>query len=187
MYHAANEQETYYAAASFTFDPTQNRELPAFREAMQAAVKETDAGLLTLDFLFWDEELTTVVAPMEKNVQLMEVLYPVTVALSAVIAAGLSALLLLQNARCAAIMRVLGASRKKVRRVLCNMQMLLTALGVLLGGACTMTVWRADALLLGKPMALCAALYLAASLVGSLTAALSVTAKMPLALLQVKE
>ncbi len=187
MYHAANEQETYYTAASFTFDPAQNRELPAFREKMQAAVKETDAGLLALDFLFWDEELTTVVAPMEKNVQLMEVLYPVTVALSAVIAAGLSALLLLQNARCAAIMRVLGASRKKVRRVLCSMQMLLTALGVLLGVACTMAVWRADALLLWKPLALCAALYLSASLAGSLAAALSVTAKMPLALLQVKE
>ena len=66
---------------------------------------QPNAGALDLTLVLWDEELTQVVGPLEQNVRLMSVLYPVTAALSVLIAIGVSVLLLFQSAREMAALR----------------------------------------------------------------------------------
>lgn len=55
-----------------------NRELSARREELKELVAQPNAGALDLTLVLWDEELTQVVGPLEQNVRLMSVLYPVT-------------------------------------------------------------------------------------------------------------
>ena len=47
-------------------------------------------------------------APLENSVELMRVLYPVTLVLSLLVAAGIAALFIMTSAKEAAIIRVLG-------------------------------------------------------------------------------
>ena len=47
-------------------------------------------------FMIWDEELRIVIAQLEQNISLLEALYPVVIAVSVLVGAGLCFLLLLQ-------------------------------------------------------------------------------------------
>ena len=97
--------EPAYSVAEFVLDPVKNRELSARREELKELVAQPNAGALDLTLVLWDEELTQVVGPLEQNVRLMSVLYPVTAALSVLIAIGVSVLLLFQSAREMAALR----------------------------------------------------------------------------------
>ena len=174
-----------YSTARFIIDPAKNRELAVFREEVKETVAKPVAGLLPLAFVIWDEELRQVVAPMEKNLQLMEVLYPATILLSVLIAAGLAALLMLQSAKEAAIMRALGANKAKVRIILCFEQALLCLVGIVLGAAVPELLWG-DAGHAGQTLLHMGA-YLGGSLIGSILAAAAVVSRKTLELLQVKE
>ena len=174
-----------YSTARFVIDPAKNRELVVFRKVIEEAVAKPGAGLLPLTFVIWDEELRQVVTPMEKNLQLMEVLYPATILLSVLIAAGLAALLMLQSAKEAAIMRALGANKAKVKLVLCFEQALLCLIGILLGAAVPELLWGgADHT--GQTFLHMGA-YFGGSLIGSILAAAAVVSRKTLELLQVKE
>lgn len=181
-----NEQKLGYSVAKFTIDPAKNRELAAFREQMKALVTSPGAGLVDLNIIFWDEELKQVVEPLEKNLRLMAVLYPVTVAVSVLIAAGLSLLMVLQTAKEAAIMRVLGATRRKVRAMLGAEQLLLCWFGITLGFA-ALALTREGAAPITLAYFIYAALYFAGSVFGAALGVILITNRMPLEMLQVKE
>jgi len=176
-----------YSAAEFVLDPARNRELQEFRTRMETFFARGDVGIVKLDFLFWDGELTQVVEPLEKNLSLMAVLYPVTVAVSILIAAGLAALLMLQAAKDAAIMRVLGTAKGRARSMLCGEQLALSLLGLLLGLTLLIILRQDASAVINGPALACAALYLAGAICGAVPSAISVTNRMPLELLQVKE
>ncbi len=177
----------YYSTAKFVIDPAKNRELPAFREEMIKMVAEPSAGRLPLQIVFWDEELRSVVEPLEKNLSLLEVLYPVTVAVSVLIGVGLSLLLVLQQARETALLRMLGVRKAWVRVMFSSEQLLLSLLGVLLGlGLLVILRQNPRAVLTGQAL-IATSLYLLGALVGALIAAVLVSNKQPLELLQVKE
>lgn len=172
-----------YAVAQFVLDPQKNRELPEFRTEMRAAVTRAGAGDLPLNLVIWDEELQKVVEPLEKNLQLMSVLYPITIALSALIAGGLCVLLMLQNAKDAAIMRVLGTGRLRARITLVAEQVFLCLAGLALGLAgLALLKYRVAA-----PALINAGLCLAGALAGSCSASFVTTNRKPLEMLQVKE
>ena len=110
-----------------------------------------------------------------------------TMGVSALIALGLALLLVIQSAREAAILRVLGTPKGKTWVMLGGGQVLLCLLGLLLGLA-ALTLLRQDvAAVLGGPSLLCAGLYLAGSLCGTIAGAAYVTKDKALELLQVKE
>jgi len=115
----------------------------------------------------------------------MEALYPVALALSALIGAGLSLLLLLQRAKEAAVLRVLGAERTRVAGALCLEQGFVSLMDTALGLAALFVLFG------GAPLPasalLCAGLYLGGAALGSLLAAVLILSKMPLEMLQVKE
>ena len=179
--------EMRYSKAEFVLDPAKNRELPEFRAKMDSLFNSGVAGTVPLTFLFWDEELTQVVEPLEKNLQLMEILFPVTVAVSVLIAAGLAVLLIFQTSKEAALMRVLGTTKGRARAMLCGEQLLLCILGLGLGLTALIFLRQDAVAVLAGPAMLSAALYLIGVIGGSIPSAVSVTNRMPLELLQVKE
>ncbi len=158
-----------------------------FRAEMKKVAKEYSAGVGGISFIIWDEELRIVVAQLEKNISILKVLYPVLIAVSALIGAGLCFLLLLQETREAAIMRMLGTTRTAVRLTLISEPFLLSIIGVIIGLIIFRFLWSASVLVPLGPLLLGTGLYLAGVLAGLVAGAISVTNKKPMELLQVKE
>lgn len=180
------EDSFCYLTAKFTLKPSLNRRMPEFRKAMEAAVSTPSAGFAALNFVLWDDQLRQVLEPLERNLSLMRVLFPVTIAVSALIAAAVSVLLLLQRANEAAVMRALGATKTCTCAGICGEQLFLCLLGVLLGLAAFFLLRRGSGPLAGSVLG-CAAAYFGGCLCGVLFSALSLVRRKPLDLLQVKE
>jgi ABC-type antimicrobial peptide transport system permease subunit len=176
--------KTKFTMAHFILDPKKNRELPQLRDAMEQVMKEYGGNLR---FIVWDEELRIVVTQLDKNISLLKVLYPVMIAVSVLIGAGLCFLLLLQATRDAAIMMVLGITRTAVQLTLILESLSLSIIGVIVGLGISRFLWMASDLVQGIPLLTGASLYLAGALTGLVIGALSVTNKKPIELLQVKE
>ena len=179
--------KTKFTVAHFILDPKKNRELAQFRTDMEKVMKDYGAGIGELRFIIWDEELRIVIAQLDKNISLLEVLYPVLIAVSVLIGAGLCFLLLLQATREAAIMRVLGTTRKAVRLALILEPLILSIIGVIIGLGISRFLWMTSDLMPAVPILIGAGLYLAGVLAGLVAGAISVTNKKPIELLQVKE
>lgn len=173
-----------YSTAKFSLDTAKNRELADFRDAARAVVEAPAAGELELSLVVWDNELRQVAEPMEKNINLMKVLYPVANIVSFFIAAGLGVLLLFQRRREAAILRVLGVGVMPVRLTLSFELLVLNVAGVLLGLAAIYVVTEAVSL---PAMGIAAAAYFAGGVIGAIVGSVVVTKARPLELLQVKE
>lgn len=184
---AIQGSHTKYTVAHFTLDPSKNRELPQFRAEMEKVMQASGAGTSNIRFQIWDEELKVVTSQLDKNISLLQVLYPVVMAVSVLIGAGLCFLLLLQAAREAAILRVLGTTRTAVRLALIVETLILSMIGVIIGLGIVWLVWRPEGLATAGPLLISAALYIAGVLAGLVLGAISVTNKKPIELLQVKE
>ncbi|MGD0611585.1 MAG: FtsX-like permease family protein [Anaerolineales bacterium] len=176
--------QTKFTVAHFVLDPKKNRELPQFRADMEKPIGIYGGNVR---LIVWDEQLSSVIAPLEKNLSLLEVLYPVVIAVSILIAAGLCFLLLLQTTREAAILRVLGTTKTAVRLALILEPLFLSIIGVIIGLGISGLLWMASGLVTVGPLLTSAGLYLAGVLVGSVIGTISVTNKKPIELLQVKE
>jgi ABC-type antimicrobial peptide transport system permease subunit len=175
---------TRFTAAHFVLDPTKNRELPQLHADMENVMK---VYIGKFRFTIWDEELRIVIGQLEKNLSLLRVLYPVVIAVSVLIGAGLCFLLLLQTTREAAILRVLGVTRTSVRLALIIEPLILSIIGVVTGLGISRLLWMTSGPLSAGELLTGAGLYLAGALAGSVTGAILVTNKMPIELLQVKE
>ena len=184
---AMDGDRLFYQVARFQLDPAKNRQLNSFRAAVAQILAGQDAGALPLRLFIWGEELRTVVAPLEKNLTLLSVLYPTSLAISILIGAGLCLLLLLQTSREAAILRMLGVTRTRVRVLLSGEQTLLSLLGIVLGLGLFVALRQNIGTALAGPALLTAGLYLLGALLGSLVGATLVSNRKPLDLLQVKE
>ncbi len=178
-----------YDRVTLTIDPAKNRQLDEFRA--QASNILANGGRTPLRAFYQDEELRQAVIPMEQVIAFMKALYPVTLALSALVAAGIAILLTLMSAKEAAILRVLGNTRTRCRMILCLQTVLVCAVGLVIGslGAAAMAYLMAPAAAdrlvpsaLGRT-----GLYLLFNILGAVGASIVMTAKNPLELLQVKE
>ena len=106
--HELHEAEpTYlYTRCDFTLDPAQNFRINEFREVAEKLLAEDQKnrenqgipGDETL-FVLQDSELTQAIQPLEKNLSLMRLLYPITQAVAALVSAALAMLLLAQRAK----------------------------------------------------------------------------------------
>lgn len=184
---AMNRSKTKFTAAHFILDPTKNRELAQFSAEMDQVVKAPNAGTCELRFVIWDEQLRVVVVQLEKNISILQVLYPIVMAVSVLIGAGLCFLLLLQTAKEAAVMRVLGITQTAVRLALISEPLFLSILGVILGLGLSAIVWMSPGVALSGESLAAAGMYLAGALAGLSAGAILVTNNKPIELLQVKE
>lgn len=177
-------EDVNYISAELTIDPEKNRELDAFREEAKAIVESSGAGLVELSLVLRDSELRQVVEPMEKNINLMKLLYPIVNIVSFLIAGGLAMLFMLQRRREAAILRVLGVGRTSVRLTLASELLILNLAGVLLGLLSVFAVAGSGNTISST---VAAGAYFLGGMIGLVAGCILITGARPLELLQVKE
>ena len=114
-------------------DPAYYRDLERVKAETAALMKEPGLSKWPVHLKYWDEALGAALVPLEDNLALLELLYPVSVAVSVLIGFGLSLALVLQQARESALLRVLGVGAVPLRLLLSGTQLLLALAGVLLG------------------------------------------------------
>ena len=174
-----------FEVAIFDLDPRRNRELQEFREYFQEIERNTRHHYVRKRFTIHDEELRGVVEQLEQTLQLLEILYPFLFVISLFVAFGFSMLLNLQNAKNAAVMRILGLEQSKTRILLNLGQILVCILGLLLGMLVLIFALERDSIIFN--VNIFAGMYFVAAFIGSAVGAILVSNKPPLELLQVKE
>ena len=176
---------TGFITVQFEVDPSRNREIESFRKILEEIVNRPRAGAVHLTFDLFDGELEFVIRQMEENLHLLQLLYPMTILVALIITVGLSLLLVLQNAKNAAVMRVLGMSKRKTIQQFAAELGIVSIVGMILG----MFIFA----LLGAGagfdirLTLFAIGYILMTLIGSLIGAILVCKRSTLELLQVKE
>lgn len=175
-----------YASAEFVINPEYNRALGELSESTEK-ILNTNHGKIPFRLLIWDEEIRAVIKPMERTLSLLSVLYPVTTAIAAGIAAVLACLMVFQNAKTAAILRVTGMNKRRSLWVQVMEQLMPCVIGLVIGLLLCVILLKTTKTSSFLPLLLRAGLYLTGCAVGSLIAGLSTTSRAPLDLLQVKE
>lgn len=176
---------TGFLTFRFEMDPAFNRDIENVREELYELLQWPHIRYYPrreqLAAVVWDQELRFGVAPLEHHIILMNLLFPITVAISVIIAAGFAMLTMLQNAKNAAIMRVLGMSKRKAKITLFFGQVVIYIGGVSVG--------LLAAAVIGLSMNLAAVVipYIAGAIVGTVIGAVLVTNRAPIDLLQVKD
>jgi len=118
---------------------------------------------------------------------LLVTLFPIAVTAAILIGATAPLLIIIQSAKEAAIMRILGTTKKRTRCILAFEQILLCAVG-LICAAGGLAVYNAGLFAESTPLlAVCGVLYLLGGAAAALGAAVSVTSRKVLELLQVRE
>ena len=122
------------------------------------------------------------------NLSLLDYFFPVVVAVLTVIAGLLPGLLILQSAKEASLLRILGTSKLQTRSILLLQQMLLFVFGLALGmGVLLLGNGSARLAAIAQQLSLSAGLYGLSCLVASLLGCWIVTRRNVLELLQMKE
>lgn len=179
-----------YVKARFTLDPARNRELDDFLALVDQTLTLRTAGAVELTAVVWDQELKQVIEPLEQSIAFMEILYPITVALSLIVSAGAALLLVILSSRESAILRVLGTEKRRVMAALCLQTVIPCVIGLLAGFAVTQlyigtALGSAKELLL--PTLAQAGGYLLAALAAATVTAAALSKRNPLTALQAKE
>lgn len=171
-----------YVIADFTIIPSKNQEIEDFRKTGKEIIEKDFRSKCPLELRIWDEELREAIEPMERNLRLMQILYPIAQLVAVLTGGMISLLLLLQNAKNAAILRVLGIPAKTVRSMLGAEKIVLGMIGIAAGILLCVILGKWNPALIVS-----AALYFLGLLVGTIIGCIAVTRKKPLELLQVKE
>jgi len=118
---------------------------------------------------------------------LLATLFPIAVTAAVLIGATAPLLIIIQSAKEAAIMRILGTTKKRIRCILAFEQILLCAVG-LICAAGGLVIYNAGLFAYSaQTLIMCGVLYLFGGAAAALAAAVSVTSRKVLNLLQVKE
>ena len=126
-------RELFYSIAKFVIEPTMNRELDTFRAATEQIVENDTKSHLAIRLVIWDEELRQVIEPMDKNLTLMKLFYPIA-QLAVIVATGIITLLsLMQKTKTAFLLHILGIPSRTVQVVLGSEQVLLGIIGSIIG------------------------------------------------------
>jgi predicted lysophospholipase L1 biosynthesis ABC-type transport system permease subunit len=177
-------EETGYIMLHFEIPTEYSREIDRIREEFTDIMEQADAGWAELSIIIRDQELRMVAAPMEQTLSILRMLYPVVIGASIFIGLGLAMIFMIQNAKNAAVMRVLGGTKLKTRIALTAEQLLICMIGLFVGlVVLIITGWGfglvSSLMLMG--------LYVIGVLIGAVTGAVLVTNRPALDLLQVKE
>lgn len=183
----ATEIEVYYDKMEFEFKQDRNKELMERKEELRRMVANNKSNDYLTELKLWDEEITNVVAPLEKNISLLEVLYPITFILSIIIACILVFIMILRRSIDVAILRMLGVKGKEVRWNLFRENLVLVLIGIVI--ACiTVFVISIKSYPIDKvKYVMVIGGYLLGTIVGLSFGIRKVTHKKPLEMLQVKE
>lgn len=177
-----------YVKIDLLFDKEKNAELYDNREEILNRIAKTTSGDSTgYKLVLYDDILTETIGPLEKNLELLSIIYPIILVLSLIIAVVLPYLLILRRSEELAIMRILGVKEVEVKRYVFTENLTLIIIGEVIAiavisavtfksGVCP--IWKYLFVIVG---------YLLASIIGVLASLKNVLYKKPLEMLQVKE
>jgi hypothetical protein len=172
-----------YNEGFFYIDPERNMDFAVFRDFVDEVFRwGTGSRSLVRSFIL-DGDLRIAADPLERSLQLLRILYPITIALSFIMGTGLAGLLTIQGAKVAALMRVLGATKRGTRAALCFELFAVSAAGILIG----LVILPVFGVKFAAVLLLLALLYLTSVLIGAVFGAVLVSRRPPMELLQVKE
>lgn len=126
------KDKLYYETLEFGFNPQKNREVLAQKEELKKMVANNPFNDFLTELNIWDGELINVVEPLEKNLSLLEVLYPVTFGLSIIIASILAFMMVIRRSIDVAILRILGVKSKEVQWNLFRENLVLVIIGIII-------------------------------------------------------
>jgi hypothetical protein len=165
--------------AEFTL--ADNTRADEFREYGTRIAEVNLAG--AVDFIMDTSKLENLL----NTLRLLGTLYPIAVAAALLIGGFLCALVIFQSAKEAAIMRVLGTTKRKTRTILALEQVLLSTAGLVLG-ACGLLIYNGSGMASATgDLALFAGLYFAVIVTSALISSAAATRKNVLELLQTRE
>ncbi|MDR0904191.1 MAG: hypothetical protein LBM59_06125, partial [Ruminococcus sp.] len=118
---------------------------------------------------------------------LLIALFPIAVVAAVLIGAAVPILIIIQSSKEAAIMRVLGTTKKRTIAILSLEQIILCILGLAVAAGVLLIYNVGLFAQSGLTLAVCASIYLVASIAAALISAAVTTNKKPMELLQVKE
>ena len=172
-----------YSRINFNINPAFNREVEEIREIITPLVHDRLAGHLPLRLFINDQDLHIQVGIASQALLLLELMYPIAMGAALIIAGGLALLLMLQNAKRAATLHVLGTSKGQTVLLLFAEQFIVCMAGVLPGVLAL--------LLLGvsfnTTLMISFGLYLAGVFICAVVGAVIIIWREPLDLLQVRE
>lgn len=172
-----------FLTAKFVFDPSRNKELLQKEKELENMVSIAKNEAIGLRLLIWDDELHQVIEPMERNISLLKIIYPVAVVVFSLISAVLNFIIILLRTKEAAIIRVLGNSKFKVRILFISEQIVICLIGMIAGIGLIVILQGGISISIQINFVLYGIVSIIASILGSAF----VTNKTPLELLQVKE
>ena len=180
------EDDLRYITFRFDVNAELNRDFVSVRNDIEYLVdNHGQRGVMPLRANLNDQELRVAAGQMEQNLVLLQLLYPIAIALSLLIGSGLAILLMLQNAKIAAIMRVLGYGRLHTCTV-----MFFAHFFAAVGGPIVL-LFVVPLLNINfvtqAQLALLAGIYLVGIVIGSAAGTVIITNRAPLGLLQVRE
>lgn len=154
-----------------------------FRSFIEPNIKGPAVGDVGSPFMMDTSEADNIL----ERVRLLETLYPIAVAIMVVLSGLFPGLAVMQSDRDAAIIRALGAAKKRVRGTLALEQATLCMIGLLCAAALLCAINGSTLASYAAVVGICAAAQLAACIAGSLICAVVITRRRVLELLQVKE
>ena len=172
-----------YYEVSFYSAPGMNYQLKAFKS--EILERQIRTAWFPVTIQFWDEELLAVVEPMKQNLSLMERLYPITMLISGIIGGVLCLLLVLNQAKETALLRMLGVGKTNIRTMQLGQILLLSVIGLIVGLILLIALRGIEAVQWSVGVA--ALLYLVGAFLGALLGSNQIVGKSPMELLQVKE
>lgn len=181
------EHALYYNQMEFSFNPENNKKLISQKEELRRTVSSNPQNIIGTDLKFWDGELSNVVEPLEKNISLLEILYPVTFILSIIIAGILGFMMVLRRSADVAILRILGVKSKEVQWNLFRENTILVIIGIIIALLIIFPITINTYPIGLDKYALVIGGYLLGTIIGLIFGIGKVTNRKPLELLQVRE
>ncbi len=181
------EMQIFYSKIEFEFKQEKNKELISRKAEIKGIVSDNSFNEFPTELKLWDGELTNVMEPLEKNISLLEVLYPVTFTLSIVIAGILVFIMVLRRTTDVAILRILGVKEKEVRWNLFRENLILVLIGISLACITVFAISIKSYPIDMTKYIIVSGGYLLGSTAGLALGIGKVTNKKPLEMLQVKE
>jgi len=185
--HSASESENITEKLQVNFAETilsDNGRIDELNEALNNAVIGSIGSSGGEPFYHTD---TTELDNIRRVRDLLATLFPIAVTAAVLIGATVPLLIIIQSTKEAAIMRILGTTKKRTRCILAFEQILLCVIG-LICAAGGLVVYNAGLFAESTPLlAVCGVLYLLGGAAAALAASVSVTSRKVLELLQVRE
>ena len=173
---------TMYTTYNFTICTNSNRNIIQVREELHAIING-NSGLLLLQVFLSDQYLINMVAISNQTLLLLQLVYPIAMGAAILLAGGLAVLLMLQNAKRAATMHVLGMPKSTAVIILFTEHVITNTTGLV---PALLILWVAGATF--SPAFLVAiAILMAGIFAGAAGGAIFIMRLQPLELLQVKE